>query len=65
MEQVVNDLKETYGNDRVMGQTCDVTEYSQVQTLWNVVKKQFGKVDIWVNRRLDQLYQASAQTEYS
>ena len=49
LQQVVNDLKETYGNDRVMGQTCDVTEYSQMQKLWNVVKKQFAKVDIWIN----------------
>ena len=49
LEQVVHDLKETYGNDRVMGQTCDVTDSNQVKALWDAAKQKFGKVDIWIN----------------
>lgn len=49
LEQAVNNLKETFGSDRVMGHSCDVTDSSQVQALWNAAKKKFGKVDIWIN----------------
>ena len=49
LKQVVQNLKETFGSDRVMGQPCDVTDYSQVQVLWDAVQKELGKVDIWIN----------------
>ena len=49
LEQVVTHLKETFGSDRVMGQTCDVTDSNRVQALWDSAQKKFGKVDIWIN----------------
>ena len=45
----VERLGERYGSDKVAGQPCDVTDVSQVQTLWNAAKKKFGRVDIWIN----------------
>ena len=49
LKQVVQNLKETFGSDRVMGQPCDVTDYSQVQVLWDATQRELGKVDIWIN----------------
>lgn len=42
-------LRKTYGQDRVLGQPCDVTSLSQVAALWETGQKQFGRVDIWIN----------------
>jgi len=49
LEQVLENLKETFGSDRVMGRPCDVTDYCQVQVLWDTGKNKFGKIDIWIN----------------
>jgi NAD(P)-dependent dehydrogenase (short-subunit alcohol dehydrogenase family) len=35
--------------DRVLGQPCDVTEYAQVQALWDAARAKFGRVDVWIN----------------
>ena len=29
--------------------TCDVTDYEQVQALWDAAVARFGQVDIWIN----------------
>lgn len=34
---------------RVAGTPCDVTQYDQVQALWDFAKKEFGEIDIWIN----------------
>ena len=34
---------------RVFGQPCDVTDFSQVQALWEAVKTHYGRIDIWIN----------------
>ena len=31
------------------GTPCDVTQYDQVQALWDFAKKEFSDVDIWIN----------------
>jgi short-subunit dehydrogenase len=49
LNQEVQDLGEAFGKDKVLGQGCDVTSIDQVQALWDAAKKQFGKVDIWIN----------------
>jgi len=49
LKQVVQNLKGTFGSDRVMGQPCDVTVSNQVKALWDAAKQKFGKVDIWIN----------------
>lgn len=37
------------GPGRAIGQTCDVTHKSEVQTLWNRAQQEFGRVDYWIN----------------
>jgi NAD(P)-dependent dehydrogenase (short-subunit alcohol dehydrogenase family) len=34
---------------RVFGYPCDVTDYGQLQALWNAAKARFGRIDIWIN----------------
>lgn len=49
LEQEVVNLGNEFGADRVMGKTCDMNNYEQVEALWNMAKEKFGKVDIWIN----------------
>lgn len=49
LEQEVHRLQEEYGDDKVLGQICDVTDIHQVEALWDASKQKFGKVDIWIN----------------
>lgn len=42
-------LAAQYGPERVLGLTCDVTDYAQVQSLWDDAVQQFGEIDIWIN----------------
>ncbi len=45
----VSELGQKYGAQKVAGQVCDVSDYAQVQALWDAAVKRFGKVDIWIN----------------
>ena len=36
-------------SSNVLAHACDVSDYLQVQALWDAASKHFGKVDIWVN----------------
>lgn len=47
--QTVSALAEEFDAARVFGCACDVSEYAQVQTLWDAAQKHFGRVDIWIN----------------
>ncbi|MBW1856581.1 MAG: SDR family NAD(P)-dependent oxidoreductase, partial [Deltaproteobacteria bacterium] len=49
LDEAVKKLGEEFGADKVMGQTCDVTDITQVQALWDAAKQKFSKVDIWIN----------------
>ena len=49
LQNVVSALKESYGEDKVAGQSCDVTTVKQVETLWEAAIKLYGRVDIWIN----------------
>ena len=49
LEEEVKRLEREFGSDKVMGQTCDVTDITQVQALWDAATQKFGKVDIWIN----------------
>lgn len=42
-------LGESYPAERVLGQSCDVRQPDQIQTLWDQSKARFKKVDMWVN----------------
>lgn len=49
VDSVVTALETQFATHRVVGQACDVTEYEQVQALWDFAQDAFGKVDIWLN----------------
>ena len=38
-----------YNADRILGQPCDVSDFAQVQALWDDAVTRFGQVDIWIN----------------
>ena len=49
VEKAVTELSAKHQADRVFGQPCDVTDFDQVQALWDAAKARFDKVDIWIN----------------
>ena len=49
VESVRAALAKTYGEDRVAGIPCDVTECGAVQALWERAVDAFGSIDIWIN----------------
>jgi NAD(P)-dependent dehydrogenase (short-subunit alcohol dehydrogenase family) len=49
VEGAMSKLSAMYEAHRILGQTCDVTQIEQVQTLWDVAVDYFGKIDIWIN----------------
>ncbi len=40
---------QTGAADRVAGHAADVTDYAQVEGLWEAARASFGRVDIWIN----------------
>ena len=49
VSQVVGQLTLKFGPERIHGQACDVTDYQQLQTLWDSSISAFQKIDIWIN----------------
>ena len=49
VREAVSTLSEKYGADRVFGSACDVADFQQVQSLWDVTSAHFGKIDFWIN----------------
>jgi NAD(P)-dependent dehydrogenase (short-subunit alcohol dehydrogenase family) len=49
VEKAVAELAAKHEADRVLGQPCDVTDFEQVQALWDAAQAHFGQVDIWIN----------------
>jgi len=49
VEQVTSFLAGQYPAQNILGQTCDVGDYTQVARLWQVAREHFGQVDIWIN----------------
>jgi NAD(P)-dependent dehydrogenase (short-subunit alcohol dehydrogenase family) len=49
VEGAVSQLVADHGDVRILGHTCDVTDFEQVQSLWDAAKGRFGCVDIWIN----------------
>jgi len=49
VEHAVAKLTSKHDPDRVFGHACDVTQFEQVQALWDAAKTHFGRVDIWIN----------------
>ncbi|HEX9091580.1 MAG TPA: SDR family oxidoreductase [Anaerolineales bacterium] len=38
-----------YGSELAFGLPCDVTDFAQVQNLWESAKRHFSRIDIWIN----------------
>jgi NAD(P)-dependent dehydrogenase (short-subunit alcohol dehydrogenase family) len=49
VEEALAGLGAKYPLERILGFPCDVTDFSQVQALWQQAKGHFGQVDIWIN----------------
>jgi NAD(P)-dependent dehydrogenase (short-subunit alcohol dehydrogenase family) len=49
VEQAVSELASRHGDGHVLGHTCDVREFDDVQALWDAAVQRFGRVDIWIN----------------
>ena len=49
VERAVAELSAAHGDVRVFGHPCDVTDYGQLQSLWDAAKGRYGRIDIWIN----------------
>jgi len=49
VQGTVKELTAKHEARRLFGFVCDVSDYDQVQALWDAAKVHFGKVDIWIN----------------
>ncbi len=49
VQSAVNELIAKHDARDIFGFVCDVTDYGQVQELWDIVKTHFGQIDIWIN----------------
>jgi NAD(P)-dependent dehydrogenase (short-subunit alcohol dehydrogenase family) len=49
VEKAVAELSAKHSPQRVLGQVCDVTDFEQVQALWEGAKAHYGHIDIWIN----------------
>lgn len=48
-EKAVQSLTTEFGQERILGQPCDVSQFEGVQELWQAALNRFGNVDIWIN----------------
>jgi NAD(P)-dependent dehydrogenase (short-subunit alcohol dehydrogenase family) len=46
---VAREFAITYGEDRVAGTLCEVTDRDSLDRLWSFAAGEFGTVDIWIN----------------
>ena len=46
VDEKVKLLGEKFDPSQILGQACDVTDFQEVQTLWDEAVKRFEKVDI-------------------
>jgi NAD(P)-dependent dehydrogenase (short-subunit alcohol dehydrogenase family) len=49
LESALNKLVALHGPDRAIARRCDVTDFDQLQALWQAAVQQFGAVDVWIN----------------
>ena len=49
VKEAVQKLAKEFSSDCVAGFICDVTQFDQVQALWDHAQKKFGAINIWVN----------------
>jgi NAD(P)-dependent dehydrogenase (short-subunit alcohol dehydrogenase family) len=49
VDDAVAKLGELHNIEKIYGLQCDVTDYAQVERLWESAKNHFSKIDIWIN----------------
>lgn len=49
LEEAKKELKKVDSKAKVETFVCDVTQYEQLENLWNFAKEKFKNVDIWIN----------------
>jgi NAD(P)-dependent dehydrogenase (short-subunit alcohol dehydrogenase family) len=49
VKDTVANLRAKHDAEHVFGHPCDVTDFEQVQALWDAAKDHWGQVDIWIN----------------
>lgn len=49
VQRSVAELSAKYAAERLFGHPCDVTDYDQVQALWDAAQSHWGKIDVWIN----------------
>ncbi|MGI9308948.1 MAG: SDR family NAD(P)-dependent oxidoreductase, partial [Gammaproteobacteria bacterium] len=49
VDAVVAKLRQDFPGREIAGRVCDVTDYGQIQNLWERSVEILGRVDIWVN----------------
>ncbi len=49
VDEVVVQLAQQAGDDRVAGLACEITDPVQLQALWDAAVQRFGTVDVWIN----------------
>jgi len=49
VDEALTELRAKHPHERVFGIACDVTDFTQVQKLWEQAHNHFSRVDIWIN----------------
>jgi NAD(P)-dependent dehydrogenase (short-subunit alcohol dehydrogenase family) len=49
VDEAVARLGDKHQREQIYGTPCDVTDYAQVERLWESAKNHFGGIDIWIN----------------
>jgi NAD(P)-dependent dehydrogenase (short-subunit alcohol dehydrogenase family) len=49
VDEAVAALSAEHPPESVFGYPCDVTDFAQVQALWDAASARFGRVDVWIN----------------
>ena len=49
VDTAVAELAAEYGQDKLLGVACEITDSAQLQNLWDRAAQTFGGVDVWIN----------------
>jgi short-subunit dehydrogenase len=49
VDKATAELAARHPNGSILGQACDVSDFTQVQALWDAAVDRLGRVDIWIN----------------
>ena len=49
VSRAVSALSKTFPENRILGQPANVSQYDEVQALWQAARDRWGQIDIWIN----------------